>query len=993
MVVLFFLLDGRTEPNLDDVALALKDLNIQIPDLEEYVVNVDPVPCAVHAPKFPLPKDSNLNFLKPGTKEVVTRPVHIHEHLPPIYPPDEGKHRRRARALQTVHSAYSPADVPPPVSEVNTARRSALDEEKHTAEVVSQSSIKIDDMHMIDLSDENEAINIIGDNAVVENTTVDVEEVASSEATFKKPLEAPKVPASDAAMKNGGKTTRELVSCIMTTSGFISPAREGKLPEAKRPIIILEEEPAPPVVPKRESKAHEHVDRKHGRNAASEDGNKSEAKAVHGQDVPSHAGHEGGAKDRHKLPALPKSILDMDLVALKKKLKHGPLDPATMKELKKAKKMGQLAAVGGKNRKILKMINKLLMKPTKKRIEKMNAGAAAPPALDNPPEATALSTPSRQDALHEKKKLKLEQSMKRKQMKMLQRHDGLADMSPKPRKKTKLAKHGGLDAMGPPAHDPNTFADRFGTPSQPDMLFHPMKPTPEPGDPKLRGDYYDQQLSAGKMAEASFSDKLSNEPDKRKLNIFKKISSSGSSQAASQFDQPAKKLKAGAVHCPSSDPGQPMPMAPDLKQMPYFNELGVPTASLAPAMDKNAKKKIKAPKIPKERKLKKDGSPRKQRQPKELKEPPMPPDMQSNPKLPMQMFPNMGMFDQYAGPGLIPSNPLIPSTSFGIPGPHMMGNNPFNVMNKFDLMNLRFKRPNFSEMPPGEPHTNAADDRFDPGHKEPAASAMVKPSCHVAPLVPPSLLNPDKPSTSTSHADSTQGGRDQFHSQKRAHLEQHFERVSHTTSSAGGLVADSSIRTTYDSQLDQKTTIVLDSDDEEELIFKAFKPSDSASSNDPPPSAAPAAVNQSPEQLHDPKREKKKLKDKGLGGHQKKEKRDKEGNVVKLKKKKKDKNKNKEHPDAYTDKAALKEEKRRKKKEKDRLALEASSDRMSGEFGKHDVAKESLRPSDSFESREFTDASNSELSTIPKLTLKLAPSSSSPSPRPATPDIHAQKKR
>lgn len=81
-----FFLDGRTEPNLDDIALAFNDLNINVADLEEYISNVDSVPCIINVPKFPIPKESNLNFLKPGSKEVVTRPVHIHEHLPPIQP-------------------------------------------------------------------------------------------------------------------------------------------------------------------------------------------------------------------------------------------------------------------------------------------------------------------------------------------------------------------------------------------------------------------------------------------------------------------------------------------------------------------------------------------------------------------------------------------------------------------------------------------------------------------------------------------------------------------------------------------------------------------------------------------------------------------------------------------------------------------------------------------------------------------------------------------
>lgn len=79
-------IDGRTEPNLNDVVLAFNDLNINLSDIEEYIANVEQVPCIVNVPRFPIPKESNLNFLKPGSKEVVTRPVHINEHLPPMHP-------------------------------------------------------------------------------------------------------------------------------------------------------------------------------------------------------------------------------------------------------------------------------------------------------------------------------------------------------------------------------------------------------------------------------------------------------------------------------------------------------------------------------------------------------------------------------------------------------------------------------------------------------------------------------------------------------------------------------------------------------------------------------------------------------------------------------------------------------------------------------------------------------------------------------------------
>ncbi|CAH0561863.1 unnamed protein product [Brassicogethes aeneus] len=81
---------GQTDANLDHLGLAFREMGISIGELEEYVtyVNFSPPPALV--PKYPIPKENNLNFLKPGSKEVVTRPVHIHEHLPPMYPLLEG---------------------------------------------------------------------------------------------------------------------------------------------------------------------------------------------------------------------------------------------------------------------------------------------------------------------------------------------------------------------------------------------------------------------------------------------------------------------------------------------------------------------------------------------------------------------------------------------------------------------------------------------------------------------------------------------------------------------------------------------------------------------------------------------------------------------------------------------------------------------------------------------------------------------------------------
>lgn len=83
---------GQTQVNLDHLGLAFQEMGIHLGELDEYVTYVNFVPGPQPVPKFPIPKENNLNFLKPGSKEVVTRPVHINEHLPPMYPLLEGKY-------------------------------------------------------------------------------------------------------------------------------------------------------------------------------------------------------------------------------------------------------------------------------------------------------------------------------------------------------------------------------------------------------------------------------------------------------------------------------------------------------------------------------------------------------------------------------------------------------------------------------------------------------------------------------------------------------------------------------------------------------------------------------------------------------------------------------------------------------------------------------------------------------------------------------------
>lgn len=148
-------------------------------EIAEFISYVDPVVPIVEVPKYPIPKESHFNFLKPGSKEVLTRPVHIHEHLPPLNPPED-------------EPLYS-----------NGERE----------------------------------IDVVG--------------VPTDNGLFKRPNDGgldnitKKIKTEDE-----GRPTREITSVMMTTSGFISPAREGKLPESKPPNLPPEfpKPVAPPMI-------------------------------------------------------------------------------------------------------------------------------------------------------------------------------------------------------------------------------------------------------------------------------------------------------------------------------------------------------------------------------------------------------------------------------------------------------------------------------------------------------------------------------------------------------------------------------------------------------------------------------------------------------------------------------------------------------------------------------------------------------------------------
>lgn len=71
--------------------MAFRDKDIDVPDLIKYLKQVGSIEFPHQVPKFPIPTKSNLNIMKPGSREIVTRPVYVHEHLPTMYPEQPGK--------------------------------------------------------------------------------------------------------------------------------------------------------------------------------------------------------------------------------------------------------------------------------------------------------------------------------------------------------------------------------------------------------------------------------------------------------------------------------------------------------------------------------------------------------------------------------------------------------------------------------------------------------------------------------------------------------------------------------------------------------------------------------------------------------------------------------------------------------------------------------------------------------------------------------------
>lgn len=841
----------------------------------------------------------------------------------------------------------------------------------------------------------SDTINVIGETTVVENHI----SILNDETTFKKPFDAPPPPqpqsilnqrpignTSENVANSLGKATREIISCFMTTSGFISPAREGKLPEAKKPIIIQEDPEPEEIEIKQRTPSPEPIERKHHSNKRDRD-NKTEhfdTSKNYGNDAmnPRHIDATYADDENGKEVKLYEVIQTVPDAPQKKKTKKSQLDIAQMKEQKKQKKLQQLKANRNQS--------------------KLNAVDAAYPF-----DGDYVKTEGDGIALDSNKLKKDLRKMKMLHKKHKQKpipFAGDQEVAEKQRKKriSKLSKKN-LQAMG---LNPNAI-EGFAIPMEMQYSIH----EPNASQDTMKFNVNPKENVKKNMKQLQ---KLSNEPDKQKIKFFKKLSST-SSNLLSKMNE-ARDHEMDRMLDSSNLPGNEsnyqmahgfnagddgaqfnatVPNMNDLNRL--ASNLGDLPPSKKQKLLKKMNKPLKEPKTPKIKKDKKDPLAKKQRAPKipKLEAPAvMPPtNLEENPLtkmfLPPDEFrPNVGLMDQFPVPGLNPLNPLFQSVRFNMPARdqmQQMQNYPFVPgLQNFDFANLsRFKRPNFND-----PMQNDMENLSKPSRE--VNNPPPKPLCNVAPLMPPSLLN----------MEMQPGDYMQSTSMHEPHSSQkHYPDPMSSSFASKKNLSFGNPPYPYGGADD--SPIVINSDDDDKIRSN--------------PSQSPPGLE--PDQSFGGGGEVKRKKVKDKKDKEKKEKKDKETGVIKIKKKKdkKDKSKNKgEHSKPPKDKSALKKEKREKKKERERSAAALSMDtndsmatsnpfygsQTHSEWPRDSFAKDTdhtqIGDSSDINATFNTDNSNLETTTIPKLTLKLGPSSSSPSSRtsrPSTPDFPINKKR
>lgn len=820
--------------------------------------------------------------------------------------------------------------------------------------------------------------NIIAETTVIyDHQTVQQD----NDNTFKKPIPPHTSSASRPSTSNGtnpidknavGKETREIISCIMTTSGFISPAREGKLPEAKKPIPIIDDEPevvveevrepTPPPPPPIEKKHHSN---KRDKESKPENSHDVDAKKL---DVAlEDAIMNEDNRSNVKLYEVIQSAPEYPEQPVKKKAKKSQID-ALSKDQKKQKKMKLLEDNPFKN---------------KDELIKFNT-ANNNMLLDGNPygygmKGDTVDSGSTQMSDKMKKKLLKAESLKKKHKKnrdmatLPYPSNDNVDVQEKQKKKriSKLSKKN-LAAMG---LNPNAI-EGFAIPSVMDgsqnmSAYDRFAPNPYsmPNQSRFDGAIPPKEI----QKKSKQLEKLTNEPDKHKIKFLKKLTSTASSMYAKSNDEINNRLSQS--HSQFMNPTMDMHDSFNADHWPIKDTNADECQKYKPPLHLNTlsstkktkalKKLNKPPKEPKIPKIKKESQTKKPRIQKTI-------DVEMSKSAhelfnsscsssqPNPLFlPGMGMLEGINAPGILPSNPLFQSMRFDFPQPNQAPNYPYLGLHGFDFANLqRFNRSNF-----GDPAQNESVDSKHSFANEPP-QVPTKPLCNVAPLMPPSLLPMDMGSLNqnatfaNSYSDYSQRF-DQKMVQDPSNL---MAGSSSNKNSATSPISHPNPQLHKDDKrISFEAPIVIDSDEDVKYHSVEQQKSLLSPSHD------------SQQDTYGGEIKRKKLKDKG--SNSKKDKKDKE-------KKKKDK----------------KDKLKSKKKDKERLKL--TSERIADGSAMNKSIDDQMQTDwsrDVLEQRHETDDMNESTSdaTIPKITLKLAPSSPAPAPRtsrPSTPDFQNTKK-
>ncbi|CAL8084994.1 unnamed protein product [Orchesella dallaii] len=254
---------GRTLVNEDDLALGFRDMNVSASELEEYLQNFEPISSAKQSSFFPVTRRTDLNFLRPGSQEVLTRPVHVHEYMPPMVLETEEKGResdeenKSPREAEVITIKQEMEEGAIFNGDGNPLNGMVVLEEPMVPDVGAELVVeeRVEEIVEVKTAPSPPPVSKV----VEEESSDDDIEPASAKAaavfaTFKStkklenPSENPALKRVRKVLQEEGHPLREVTSVMMTTSGFLSESREGKTAESRPPAFrdFFDTSPPPP---------------------------------------------------------------------------------------------------------------------------------------------------------------------------------------------------------------------------------------------------------------------------------------------------------------------------------------------------------------------------------------------------------------------------------------------------------------------------------------------------------------------------------------------------------------------------------------------------------------------------------------------------------------------------------------------------------------------------------------------------------------------------